>query len=55
LGSAVAAACAAPALVSTASAAARHGAQRDRVRPEDDRRNYSKSWQPQTTQVEKKS
>ncbi|HWW77998.1 MAG TPA: hypothetical protein VNY82_00280 [Steroidobacteraceae bacterium] len=46
LGSAVAAACAAPALASIASAAARC---------DDSRRKYSKSWQPQTTQVEKKS
>jgi hypothetical protein len=41
LGSAVAAACAIAAPVSIASVAAR--------------RNYSKSWQRQTTQVEKKS
>jgi hypothetical protein len=46
LGSAVAAACAAPALASIASAAARRG---------DARGKYSKNWQPQTTQVEKKS
>jgi hypothetical protein len=48
LGSAVAAACAAPARISTTSAAARRG---DAL-PDDARRKY---WQPQTTQVEKKS